>query len=146
MLGKTCFSPRAPRQRSRRTEPAGTTVTCKFPEAFFHKEKGEVYHQVLRRMTAALPGWRGADLGLGHCWLAVIDFGRRKTGTGSCTFRKNCSLTPAPPQCCSNSNRVATVQDRNPPNLKYRLFIAARKRLSLRNANLRGQHAVPGIV
>lgn len=145
MLGKTCFSPRAPRQRSRRTEPAGTPVTSKFPEAFCHKGKGEVNHQVLRRMTAALRGWRGPDLCLGHCWLAVIDFGRRKTGTGS-SFRKNCSLTPAPPQYCSDSNRVATIQNRNSLNLKYHLFIAAWNRLLLRDANLRGPHTVPGII
>ena len=77
----------------------------------------------------------------------VPDFGHSKIGTGSCTFRKNFGFTPAPPQYCRKSNRVATIADRNPFfNLKYCLFVAAWKRLRLRDANFRSPHIVPGIV
>jgi hypothetical protein len=149
VLGKTCYTPRAaPTEPTDRTE--GSTVMCKFPEAFCQKEKREVNHQVLRWMTVALRGWRGPDLGLSHCWLAIIDiggdhrlfdFGRSKIGTSSYTFKKNCGFTLALLQYCHKSNRIATIPDHNPLSL----FVAAWKRLPLRNANLRGPHIVVGI-
>lgn len=90
-----------------------------------------MYWEVMRRAAD-----RGARL---------FDFGRSKFDTGSFDFKKFWGFTPQPlhyqyqlrPGCC--------IPDHNPLNPKYRLLIAAWKRLPLPLANLLGPPIVRGI-
>ena len=70
---------------------------------------------------------------------------RSKAGTGSFAFKKNWGFTPAP---LAYRYRVApggSIPDHNPLNPKYRLFIAAWKRLPVPVANLLGPPIVRGV-
>ena len=90
-----------------------------------------MYWEVMRRAAA-----RG---------LALFDFGRSKLGTGAFSFKKNWGFTPAPLHYRYKLRPGAALPDHNPLNPKYRLFIAAWKRLPLPVANLIGPHIVRGI-
>jgi FemAB-related protein (PEP-CTERM system-associated) len=90
-----------------------------------------MYWEVMRR--AADRGFR------------LFDFGRSKVGTGAHAFKHNWGFTPAPLPYRYMLAPGATVPDHNPLNPKYRLFIAAWKRLPLPVANLLGPPIVRGL-
>ncbi len=90
-----------------------------------------MYWEVMRRAAA-----RGSRL---------FDFGRSKAGTGAFAFKKNWGFTPEPLQYRYRLAPGAAIPDHNPLNPKYRLFIAAWKRLPLPVANLVGPHIVRGV-
>ena len=74
-----------------------------------------------------------------------FDFGRSKAGTGSFAFKKNWGFAPTPLLHRFRLAPGAAVPDHNPLNPKYRLMIAAWKRLPLPVANLVGPHVVRGV-
>ena len=90
-----------------------------------------MYWEVMRRATA-----RGCRL---------FDFGRSKAGTGAFSFKKNWGFTPEPLRYRYRLAPGASIPDHNPLNPKYRLFIAAWKRLPVPVANVIGPHIVRGI-
>ena len=90
-----------------------------------------LYWEVMRR--AAAKGCTG------------FDFGRSKAGTGSFSFKKNWGFTPVPLLHRFRLAEGASIPDHNPLNPKYRLFIAAWKRLPLPVANLVGPYVVRGV-
>ena len=90
-----------------------------------------MYWEVMRRAAA-----RGCTL---------FDFGRSKVGTGAFSFKKNWGFAPQPLLHRFRLRQGASIPDHNPLNPKYRLFIAAWKRLPLPVANLVGPHIVRGI-
>lgn len=90
-----------------------------------------MYWEVMRR--AAVRGCR------------TFDFGRSKSGTGAFSFKKNWGFTPEPLRYRYRLAPGASIPDHNPLNPKYRLFIAAWKRLPVPVANLIGPHVVRGI-
>lgn len=90
-----------------------------------------MYWEVMRR--AAARGFR------------LFDFGRSKTGTGAYAFKKNWGFEPAPLAYRFRLAPGAAIPDINPLNPKYRLFIAAWKRLPIPVANLIGPHIVRGL-
>ena len=90
-----------------------------------------MYWEVMRRAAA-----RGARL---------FDFGRSKIGTGSFAFKKNWGFEPQPLVYRYRLRPGAGIPDHNPLNPKYRLFIAAWKRLPVPVANLLGPPIVRGI-
>ena len=90
-----------------------------------------MYWEVMRRAAA-----RGSRL---------FDFGRSKAGTGAFAFKKNWGFTPEPLQYRYRLAPGAAIPEHNPLNPRYRLFIAAWKRLPLPLANLIGPRIVRGI-
>jgi FemAB-related protein (PEP-CTERM system-associated) len=90
-----------------------------------------MYWEVMRRAAA-----RGCGL---------FDFGRSKIGTGAYAFKKNWGFDPAPLHYRFRLAPGAAIPDHNPLNPKYRLFIAAWKRLPLPVANALGPHIVRGL-
>ena len=90
-----------------------------------------MYWEVMRR--AALRG---------H---TMFDFGRSKQGTGAFAFKKNWGFVPAPLDYRFRLAPGASIPDINPLNPKYRLFIAAWKRLPLPLANIIGPPIVRGL-
>jgi FemAB-related protein (PEP-CTERM system-associated) len=90
-----------------------------------------MYWEVMRRAAA-----RGCRL---------FDFGRSKLGTGSFAFKHNWGFEPEPLHYRYHLAPGATIPDVNPLNPKYRLFIAAWKRLPLPVANLLGPPIVRGL-
>jgi FemAB-related protein (PEP-CTERM system-associated) len=90
-----------------------------------------MYWEVMRRAAA-----RGCRL---------FDFGRSKQGTGSFAFKHNWGFEPSALHYRFHLAPGATVPDLNPLNPKYRLFIAAWKRLPLAVANLLGPPIVRGL-
>ena len=90
-----------------------------------------MYWEVMRR--AAARGYR------------LFDFGRSKVGTGSFAFKKNWGFAPEPLHYRYHLRPGAAIPDHNPLNPKYRLFIAAWRRLPLPVANLIGPRIVRGI-
>jgi FemAB-related protein (PEP-CTERM system-associated) len=90
-----------------------------------------MYWEVMRRAAA-----RGSRL---------FDFGRSKTGTGAHAFKRNWGFEPAPLQYRFRLAPGASIPDLNPLNPKFRLFIAAWKRLPLPIAGLIGPHIVRGL-
>jgi FemAB-related protein (PEP-CTERM system-associated) len=90
-----------------------------------------MYWEVMRRAAA-----RGCRL---------FDFGRSKTGTGAFAFKKNWGFLPAPLQYRFRLAPGAAIPEHNPLNPKYRLFIAAWKRLPLPLANALGPQIVRGL-
>jgi FemAB-related protein (PEP-CTERM system-associated) len=68
----------------------------------------------------------------------VFDYGRSKVGTGSYGFKKNWGFEPEPLHYEYHLVRADRVPDVNPLNPKYRLFIAAWKRLPLAVSRLIG--------
>lgn len=90
-----------------------------------------MYWEVMRR--AASRGYR------------MFDFGRSKVGTGAMAFKHNWGFEPAPLHYRYSLAPGATIPEHNPLNPKYRLFIAAWKRLPLPVANLIGPPIVRGL-
>jgi FemAB-related protein (PEP-CTERM system-associated) len=91
-----------------------------------------MYWEVMRRAGRE----RGATL---------FDFGRSKLGTGAFDFKKNWGFAPQELHYCYRLAEGAAVPDNNPNNPKYRLFIAAWKRLPVAIANLIGPRLVRGL-
>jgi len=91
-----------------------------------------MYWEVMRRAGRE----RGATL---------FDFGRSKLGTGAFDFKRNWGFAPEELHYCYRLAEGATVPDNNPNNPKYRLMIAAWKRLPLAVANLVGPRLVRGL-
>jgi FemAB-related protein (PEP-CTERM system-associated) len=75
----------------------------------------------------------------------LFDYGRSKIGTGAFAFKKNWGFTPEPLRYRFLLAPGASIPDHNPLNPKYRLFIAAWKKLPLPVANLLGPHIVRGV-
>jgi FemAB-related protein (PEP-CTERM system-associated) len=75
----------------------------------------------------------------------VFDFGRSKIGTGAFSFKKNWGFTPTPLEYRFLVRPGDTIPEVNPLNPKYRLMIAAWKRLPLPVANLLGPFLVRGV-
>jgi FemAB-related protein (PEP-CTERM system-associated) len=75
----------------------------------------------------------------------VFDFGRSKFGTGSFDFKKNWGFTPEPLHYQYQVRPGRAIPEHNPLNPKYRLLIAAWKRLPLAVANRLGPPIVRGI-
>ena len=90
-----------------------------------------MYWEVMRRAAA-----RGCRL---------FDFGRSKVGTGALAFKHNWGFDPGAAALPLQLAPGATIPDHNPLNPKYRLFIAAWKRLPLPVANLLGPPIVRGL-
>ena len=90
-----------------------------------------MYWEVMRRAAD-----RGARL---------FDFGRSKFGTGSFDFKKYWGFTAEPLHYQYLLRPGCAVPEHNPLNPKYRLMIAAWKRLPLPVANLLGPPIVRGI-
>ena len=90
-----------------------------------------MYWEVMRRAAA-----RGFTL---------FDFGRSKLGTGAFAFKKNWGFVPAPLNYRFRLAPGASIPDINPLNPKYRLLIAAWKRLPVPLANLIGPPIVRGL-
>jgi FemAB-related protein (PEP-CTERM system-associated) len=90
-----------------------------------------LFWEVMRRATA-----RGCR---------VFDFGRSKRGTGSFTFKHNWGFESEPLHYRYHLAPGAAMPDYNPLNPKYRLLIAAWKRLPLPAANLLGPAIVRGL-
>ena len=83
---------------------------------------------------------RAADRGC-----RMFDFGRSKIGTGSYAFKHNWGFEPEKLHYRFRLKPGATIPDHNPLNPKYRMFIAAWKRLPLPVANLIGPFIVRGV-
>jgi FemAB-related protein (PEP-CTERM system-associated) len=90
-----------------------------------------MYWEVMRR--AADRGFR------------LFDFGRSKIGTGAHDFKKNWGFTPEPLHYRYKLAPGQSIPDINPLNPKYRLFIAAWKKLPLPVANTVGPFLVRGL-
>lgn len=90
-----------------------------------------VYWEVMRR--ACERGYR------------LFDFGRSKVGTGAFAFKKNWGFTPEPLHYQYKLLSGQDIPDQNPLNPKYRLLIAAWKKLPLPLANLIGPPIVRGL-
>lgn len=68
----------------------------------------------------------------------VFDFGRSKVGTGSYDFKRNWGFVPQPLYYQYHLVRARAIPEHNPNNPRYRLLIAAWKRLPLPVANAIG--------
>jgi FemAB-related protein (PEP-CTERM system-associated) len=90
-----------------------------------------LYWEVMRR--AAARGFR------------LFDFGRSKLGTGSFAFKKNWGFSPTPLHYRFHLAPGAQIPEHNPLNPKYRMLIAAWKRLPLPIANAIGPLIVRGL-
>jgi len=90
-----------------------------------------MYWEVMRR--AAARGCRS------------FDFGRSKQGTGAFAFKKNWGFVPEPLHYRVLVAPGQALPEVNPTNPKYRLMIAAWKRLPLPVANLIGPILVRGV-
>ncbi len=90
-----------------------------------------MYWEVMRR--AADRGYR------------LFDFGRSKIGTGAFAFKHNWGFEPVNLPYRFRLAPGASIPDINPLNPKYRLFIAAWKRLPLPVANVLGPPIVRGL-
>ena len=91
-----------------------------------------MYWEVMRRAGAE----RGARL---------FDFGRSKAGTGAKAFKEHWGFEAQPLHYAHQLKPGATLTEHNPNNPKYRLMIAAWRRLPLRLANLLGPPIVRGL-
>jgi FemAB-related protein (PEP-CTERM system-associated) len=83
---------------------------------------------------------RAADRGC-----RTFDFGRSKIGTGSFAFKHNWGFQEAGLHYRFRLAPGASIPDHNPLNPKYRMFIAAWKRLPLPMANTVGPFIVRGL-
>jgi FemAB-related protein (PEP-CTERM system-associated) len=83
---------------------------------------------------------RAADRGL-----RMFDFGRSKIGTGSFAFKHNWGFEPEKLHYRFRLKPGEVIPEFNPLNPKYRMFIAAWKRLPLPVANLLGPFIVRGV-
>ncbi|WP_428486044.1 FemAB family XrtA/PEP-CTERM system-associated protein [Rhodopila sp.] len=90
-----------------------------------------MYWEVMRRAAE-----RGSRL---------FDFGRSKIGTGAYAFKHNWGFAPEKLHYRYGLAPGASIPEHNPMNPKYRLFIAAWKRLPLPVANMLGPFIVRGL-
>jgi FemAB-related protein (PEP-CTERM system-associated) len=90
-----------------------------------------MYWEVIRRAAA-----RG---------IRLFDFGRSKEGTGAFAFKKNWGFTAQPLPYRVQVAPGQSIPEVNPLNPKYRLMIAAWKRLPLPVANVIGPVLVRGV-
>ena len=90
-----------------------------------------MYWEVMRR--AADRGFR------------LFDFGRSKLGTGAHDFKKNWGFVAEPLHYRYKLAPGQAIPDHNPLNPKYRMFIAAWKKLPLPVANTLGPFLVRGL-
>jgi FemAB-related protein (PEP-CTERM system-associated) len=72
----------------------------------------------------------------------VFDYGRSKRGSGSFDFKKNWGFVPQPLHYEYRLVRAGGIPQNNPANARYRLFIAAWRRLPRPLANFIGPHIV----
>lgn len=75
----------------------------------------------------------------------LFDFGRSKIGTGSFSFKQNWGFEPQKLHYRFRLKPGESIPDHNPLNPKYRMFIAAWKRLPLPVANVLGPFIVRGV-
>ena len=75
----------------------------------------------------------------------LFDFGRSKIGTGAHDFKKNWGFAPENLRYRYKLAPGASIPDHNPMNPKYRLFIAAWKKLPLPIANAIGPWIMRGL-
>jgi FemAB-related protein (PEP-CTERM system-associated) len=75
----------------------------------------------------------------------IFDFGRSKIGTGSFSFKHNWGFEPEKLHYRFRLKPGETIPELNPLNPKYRMFIAAWKRLPLPVANVLGPFVVRGV-
>ena len=75
----------------------------------------------------------------------LFDFGRSKEGTGSYAFKKNWGFAPTELAYLFHLAPGQAIPENNPMNPKYRLLIAAWKRLPLPVANALGPFLVRGV-
>jgi FemAB-related protein (PEP-CTERM system-associated) len=75
----------------------------------------------------------------------VFDYGRSKQGTGSYAFKKNWGFEPQPLYYEYCLYRRAAVPQNNPSNARFKLFIAAWRRLPVGVANWLGPFIVRGL-
>jgi hypothetical protein len=80
---------------------------------------------------------RAADRGV-----RVFDYGRSKRGTGPYDFKRNWGFEPAPLHYEYVLLKRETIPQVNPTNARYRMPIAAWKRLPRFLANWLGPHIV----
>lgn len=83
---------------------------------------------------------RAADKGI-----TVFDYGRSKRGTGSYRFKKHWGFEPQPLAYEFGLVNTDRLPDVSPANPKYRLFIAAWKRLPLSVSRLVGPYISRGL-
>jgi FemAB-related protein (PEP-CTERM system-associated) len=83
---------------------------------------------------------RAADRGC-----RLFDFGRSKIGTGAYAFKHNWGFEPSPLNYRWHLAPGAAIPQNNPSNPKYRLFIAAWRKLPLPVANAIGPLIVRGL-
>ncbi|MBP0445134.1 FemAB family PEP-CTERM system-associated protein [Roseomonas sp. SSH11] len=102
------------------------------PEARALSANDFMYWEVMRRAGTE----RGATL---------FDFGRSKIGTGAFAYKRNWGFEAEQLHYAYGLLPGARVPDNNPNNPKYKLVIAAWKRLPLRIANLLGPPLVRGL-
>ena len=74
--------------------------------------------------------------------LKVFDYGRSKQGTGSYAFKKNWGCEPTPLHYEFRLYQRDSVPQNNPSNAKYRLLIAAWRRMPIGVANWLGPKIV----
>jgi FemAB-related protein (PEP-CTERM system-associated) len=101
------------------------------PDARKYGAHDYMYWEVMQRAVA-----RGCRL---------FDFGRSKAGTGAFSFKKNWGFAPEFLPYEFQLPPGASIPDNNPLNPKYKLFIAAWKRLPLPLANAIGPHIARGL-
>lgn len=75
----------------------------------------------------------------------LFDFGRSKEGTGAYSFKKNWGFEPEPWTYEYYLRKSDEIPEINPLNPKYRLFIAAWKKLPIGLSKLVGPHIVRGL-
>ncbi len=90
-----------------------------------------MYWEVMRRAAA-----RGVRL---------FDFGRSRLGTGAYAFKHNWGFEPSPLHYRYHLQPGAAIPDHNPHSPKFRLFVAAWKRLPLPVANTLGPLIAGGL-
>lgn len=74
-----------------------------------------------------------------------FDFGRSKLGTGAFSFKKNWNFAPQPIEYAVRTADTAMAREVNPLSPKYRLKIAAWRRVPLWAANLLGPPIARGL-
>ena len=74
-----------------------------------------------------------------------FDFGRSKVGTGAAAFKKNWGFQPVPLMYVKRVAAGGTLREINPLNPRYRLQIAAWKKLPLWAANRLGPWISKGL-
>lgn len=72
----------------------------------------------------------------------LFDYGRSKVGTGPWSFKKNWGFEPQPLSYEFRLYKRDAIPENNPNNPKFRIFIAAWKKLPIGVANFIGPHIV----